>query len=125
MPDLASSASTPRRSPTSGSDGVVSVFSVSTSPDTASSRTTSVKVPPMSTASRQSPIAIVLAWRRKDVRNPAFAVLGVADEPAIAVIAPLGCPVHVTGSEHVVFAVDPEVQLTAEDDAELLVVRMV
>ena len=55
-PALASSWRTPVRTPSSGADGVVSVLSTTTGPDAASSSTTSVNVPPMSTASRQSAV---------------------------------------------------------------------
>ena len=66
-------------------------------PIAASSSTTSVNVPPMSTASRQSRAAVrrqavrrqpssqVVAGRGEDVEDPALAVLVVADEDAVAV----------------------------------------
>ncbi len=45
---------TPARTPSSGAAGVVSVLSTTTTPESPSMRTTSVNVPPMSTASLQS-----------------------------------------------------------------------
>ena len=53
-PALASTVADTGRTPSSGAAGVVSVLSTTTRPEAASSRTTSVNVPPMSTASRQS-----------------------------------------------------------------------
>ena len=84
------------RTPSSGAAGVVSVLSTTTRPDAASSSTTSVNVPPMSTASRQSAVvrsgrrrsalrAQVVARRGEHVEDPALAVLVVADEDAVAV----------------------------------------
>src|SRR3546814_9411489 len=69
-PALASSWVTPARTPLSGRDGVDSVLSTTTRPLSASRSTTSVKVPPMSTASRQSAIAVLLPDGMEDVHDP-------------------------------------------------------
>ncbi len=68
-PALASSWRTPVRTPSSGAAGVVSVLSTTTRPETASNSTTSVNVPPMSTARRQS--AVTVSSRTFGVRGGA------------------------------------------------------
>src|SRR3546814_7704925 len=99
-PALASSWVTPARTPLSGRDGVDSVLSTTTRPLSASRSTTSVKVPPMSTASRQSAIAVLLPDGMEDVHDPDLAVLGgVADEVAVAVWHVLRRPVDVARAE--------------------------
>ena len=70
-PALARREATPRRTPSSGAAGVVSVLSTTTRPDAASNSTTSVNVPPMSTASRQSLIAhSALGRSGRSLRSP-------------------------------------------------------
>ena len=57
-PAFAKSWRTPVRTPSSGAEGVVKVLSTTTRPDARSMRTTSVNVPPISTANRQSATVI-------------------------------------------------------------------
>src|SRR4029078_2558874 len=79
------------RTTSRGAAGVVSVLSTMTRTSRAFISTTSVKVPPMSTASRQSDvvgaaaIAEVLSRRGEDVEDPHLVHLVVADEDAVAV----------------------------------------
>src|SRR6476659_3148515 len=90
-PALTSSWRPPVRTPSSAAAGVVSVLSTITRPLAASIKTTSVKVPPMSTARRQSgavdpsAIAQVLSRGREDVEDPHLVQLVVTDEHAVAV----------------------------------------
>ena len=91
-PALASSWRTPVRTPSSGAAGVVSVLSTITRPVAASSSTTSVKVPPMSTARRQSGAVDAISHcarsssrGREDVEDPHLVQLVVTDEHAVAV----------------------------------------
>src|SRR5438045_670775 len=98
-PALPSAPVTPRRTPSRGLAGVVSVLSTTTAPEAASRRTTSVKVPPMSTASRQSATSVVLPRWGEDVQDPRLAGLGIADELAVAVGEVLGRPVDVARLE--------------------------
>ena len=105
-PALSSTSRTPRRTPSSGAAGVVSVLSTTTRPDAASSSTTSVNVPPMSTASRQSaslirrPFRVPRARWREDVEDPDLAVLVVADEDAVAMPDAAWGEVDVASIEH-------------------------
>src|SRR5438552_13602845 len=116
-PALARACVTPRRTPSSGAAGVVSVLSMTTRPVSPSSSTTSVKVPPMSTARRQSAIPVVLAGRREHVEDPRLADLGVADEVAVAVRVIRRRPVHVARLEDVaLLGPQAEVELALEDD---------
>ena len=118
--------------------GVVSVLSTTTCPLAASSSTTSVNVPPMSTARRQSgdghadqPFRVrSVARRGEHVEDPALVELVVADEHAVAVpdvIAARGRPRRrrATTRRLVVGVADAEVERAAHDDAELLVVDVV
>src|SRR3546814_13802073 len=99
-PALASSWVTPALTPLRGRDGVDRVLSTTTRPLSASRRTTSVKVPPMSTASRQSAIVVLLSDGVEDVHDPDLVVLGgVADEVAVAVRHVLRRPVDVARAE--------------------------
>src|SRR5438128_5719458 len=121
-PALASACVTPRRTPSRGAAGVVSVLSMTTRPVSPSSSTTSVKVPPMSTARRQSAIPVVLAGRREHVQDPRLAELRVTDEVAVTVQVVGGRPVHVAGLQDVaLLGAEAEIELTLEDDAELLI----
>src|SRR4051794_15212429 len=125
-PALASNWVTPARTPLSGRDGVDNVLSTTTRPLSASSRTTSVNVPPMSTARRQSAIAVLLPHGMEDVEDPHFVVVGgVAAEEAVTVGHVLRRPVDVAGPEHrALVGADAEVELPGDDQTELLVLRV-
>ena len=119
---------------------MVRVLSTTTRPEAASSSTTSVKVPPMSTASRQSRAhddPCRHAGRR--VGRCRLAVRGGANTSRIHTSSNSSSPmktlspcqtvgrgqVHVAGAQHpaglVVGIADAEVERAAHDDAELLV----
>src|SRR3954470_2702625 len=130
-PALSSRAATPRRTASSGADGVVSVLSTTTVPLAASSSTRSVNVPPMSTASLQSAISSLLgevgAGGREHVEDPALVELVVADEDRVAVPDGTRREVRLAGVEHdpllrVGVVADAEVDLAAHHHAQLLVV---
>src|SRR5579864_477534 len=117
--------SMPRLTPSSGRSGVLSVLSTTTRPVSPSSSTTSVNVPPMSTATRQSAIPVFLPHRAEDVHDPDLAALGVADEMAVAVGQAAGRVVHVAGlQQDPLLGADAEVELAGDDQSELLVVGM-
>src|SRR5262245_33470491 len=126
MAALASAAVTPRFTPSSGRLGVLNVLSTTTRPVAPSRRTTSVNVPPMSTASRQSDpsaIPVFLTYRTEDVEDPRLASARIGDEFAVAVRHVLGRPVDVARSEQLpLIAPDAEVELAGDDESELLVV---
>ena len=97
---------TPVRTPSSGALGVVSVLSTTTRPEAASRRTTSVNVPPISTASRQFVVGMglalpqIVAGRCEHVENPAFVELVVADEHAVAMPYTGWSEVHLVWVDH-------------------------
>src|SRR5579864_3582351 len=112
MPARARALVIPRLTPSSGRIGVLSVLSTTTRPVSPSSSTTSVNVPPMSTATRQSAIAVLLPHRAEHVHDPDLAALGVADEPAVAVGQAAGRVVHVAGlQQDPLLGADAEVEL--------------
>src|SRR3546814_11032938 len=125
-PALASSWVTPALTPLRGRDGVDRVLSTTTRPLSASRRTTSVKVPPMSTPSRQSAIAVLLSDGVEDVHDPDLVVLGgVADEVAVAlrhVLRPTGDVARAEG--HALVRPDPEVELTGDEGPDRPVGRV-
>ena len=99
-PALAKSWRTPVRTPSSGAEGVVKVLSTTTRPDARSMRTTSVNVPPISTANRQSATVIfflhylrcccykkkldVSSRGRENIQDPHFIEFFIADEETVA-----------------------------------------
>src|SRR3954447_3519213 len=131
-PALLSSCRTPERTPSSGAAGVVRVLSTITRPSAALISTTSVNVPPMSTASRQSgaaaasAISQVLSRWGEHIEDPDLVHLVVADEDAVAVPHRPRREVHLAGAELDARLIprfaDAEVELAAYDDAELLLV---
>src|SRR5579871_5765717 len=122
MPARCSALRTPRVTPSRGRDGVLRVLSTTTRPVSPSSSTTSVNVPPMSTATLQSAIPVFLPDGAEDVHDPDFAVPGVADEPAVAVGQVLRRVIDVARPEHdALVRPDPEVELPGDDEPELLV----
>src|SRR3954453_8768271 len=131
-PALLRSWRTPERTPSSGAAGVVSVLSTMTRPSPALISTTSVKVPPMSTASRQSgaadrsAIAQVLSRWGEHVEDPDLVHLFVTHEDAGAVPHGPRREIHLTRAQFnarwILWFTDAEVELAAHDDAELLVI---
>src|SRR4051794_6629309 len=131
-PALFSSWRTPERTPSSGAAGVVSVLSTITCPSAALISTTSVNVPPMSTASRQSgaaaasAISEVLSRWGEHIQDPDLVHLVVPDEDAVAVPHGTRREIHLAGAELdarlILRFADAEVELAAYDDAELLLV---
>src|SRR3954463_2996269 len=123
-------AMTPCFTPSSGRDGVLSVLSTTTRPVSPSRSTTSVNVPPMSTANRQSPpftvdsaTPVLLTHGAEDVEDPRLTGARVGDERAVAVRHVLGRVVHVAGTEQgALVAADAEIELPGDDQPELLVV---